>query len=194
MSHKGNKLIIIPEKVEVSINNNIVNVKGPLGQLQVSYPSEIIKVEKKDNTIKVSRSDEEKHSKMLHGTTNANIANAINGVANGYKKVLKIVGVGYKAALSGSKLSLNIGYSHPIEFIIPKDLKVTCPIPTQIIIEGFNKVLVGEFAANVRKVRPPEPYKGKGIMYENEHIIRKVGKTAEAATGSAGAAPTKAKK
>ena len=139
MSHKGNKLIIIPEKVEVSINNNIVNVKGPLGQLQVSYPSEIIKVEKKDNTIKVSRSDEEKHSKMLHGTTNANIANAINGVANGYKKVLKIVGVGYKAALSGSKLSLNIGYSHPIEFIIPKDLKVTCPIPTQITIEGFNK-------------------------------------------------------
>jgi len=180
MSHKGNKLIQIISGTNVDIAPSTVTIKGPMGELKVAYPSRLIKVEKVNDNIKVSRANNEKQTKMYHGTVNANIANAIIGVNKGFKKTLKIVGVGYKAAVSGSKLVLAIGYSHPVEFAIPAGLKVACPAPTQIDISGFDKIVVGEFAAKVRAVRPPEPYKGKGIMYENEHIIRKVGKTAEA--------------
>lgn len=187
MSHKGNKLISIPTNVEVTINQDNVLIKGIQGQLVVSYPHNLIKVEKINNNIKVSRTNEQKQTKMFHGTVNSNIANAITGVSVGYKKTLKIVGVGYKAAVNNGKLVLAIGFSHPVEFIIPSDLKVVCPSPTQIEVSGFNKISVGEFSANVRAIRPPEPYKGKGIMYVDEHIIRKVGKTAEAMTSSSGA-------
>ncbi|MCQ2748069.1 MAG: 50S ribosomal protein L6 [Mycoplasmoidaceae bacterium] len=188
MSHKGNKLIKIIDGTQVDIAPNKVTIKGPQGQLTVDYPANLIKVEKVDKDIKVSRVNDEKQTKMYHGTVNANIANAIVGVNTGFKKTLKIVGVGYKAAVTNGKLVLAMGFSHPVEFAIPQGLKVTCPSAIQIDIQGFDKVLVGEFAANVRKVRKPEPYKGKGIMYENEHIIRKVGKTAEA---TATAAPKK---
>ena len=165
MSHKGNKLIYIPTNVEVTINLDNVLIKGILGQLIVSYPPQLIKVEKNINTIKVSQLNNQKQTKMYHGTVNANIVNAITGVSVGYKKILKIVGVGYKATIAKSKLILSIGFSHPIEFTIPHDLNVVCPSPTQIEISGFNKILVGEFSANIRAIRPPEPYKGKGIMY-----------------------------
>ena len=186
MSHKGNKLIAIPDGTTVTIDPNKVIVKGGQGQLEVAYPSKLIKVELVDKNVKVSRADNEKRTKMYHGTVNANINNAIIGVSQGFKKTLKIVGVGYKAQVTGTKLVLAMGFSHPVEFEIPKGLKVACPAPTQIDISGFDKIIVGEFAAKVRAVRKPEPYKGKGIMYENEHIIRKVGKTAESASGGAG--------
>lgn len=188
MSHKGNKLIKIISGTQVDIAPNKVTVKGPMGQLTVDYPANLIKVEKVGEEIKVSRVNDEKQTKMYHGTVNANINNAVVGVNTGFKKDLKIVGVGYKAAVTNGKLVLQIGFSHPVEFAIPAGLKVVCPAPTQIEISGFDKIVVGEFAAKVRAVRPPEPYKGKGIMYVNEHIIRKVGKTAESAAGGAGAA------
>lgn len=185
MSHKGNKLIDIVSGANVAIASGVVTVKGPLGELKVNYPTKLIKVEQVENNIKVSRSDNEKQTKMFHGTVNANIHNAIVGVTTGFKKNLKIVGVGYKANVTNGKLVLAIGYSHPVEFIIPEGLKVATPAPTQIDISGFDKIVVGEFAAKVRAVRPPEPYKGKGIMYVDEHIIRKVGKTAESAAAPA---------
>ena len=186
MSHKGNRLINVIAGTQVDIAPNKVTVKGPKGTLTVDYPAGLIKVEKVEpNGIKVSRVNDEKQTKMYHGTVNANISNAIIGVNEGFKKTLKIVGVGYKAAVQGSKLVLAMGFSHPVEFVIPQGLKVSCPAPTQIDIEGYDKIVVGEFAAVVRAVRKPEPYKGKGIMYDNEHIIRKVGKTAESASGSA---------
>lgn len=181
MSHKGNKLIPIISGTQVDIAPSVVTVKGPLGQLAINYPAGLIKVEKVEPaSIKVSRANDEKQTKMYHGTVNANISNAIHGVNHAWKKELKIVGVGYKASVSGSKLVLAIGFSHPVEFEIPAGLKVTCAAPTSIEVTGYDKIVVGEFAAKVRAVRPPEPYKGKGIMYTTEHIIRKVGKTAEA--------------
>ncbi len=185
MSHKGNRLIPIIDGTQLDITANKVIAKGPMGQLEVSYPGHLIKVEKVGNDIKVSRVNDEKQTKMYHGTVNSNIANAIIGVNKGFKKELKIVGVGYKAAITNGKLVLAMGFSHPVEFIIPQGLKVVCPSAVQIDISGPDKILVGEFAAKVRKVREPEPYKGKGIMYVNEHIIRKVGKTAESTAGGA---------
>lgn len=186
MSHKGNKLIKIIAGTQVDIAPDKVTVKGPQGTLNVAYPSNLIKVTKEGENIKVSRVNDEKQTKMYHGTVNANINNAIVGVNTGFKKELKIVGVGYKAAITNGKLVLQMGFSHPVEFAIPTGLKVTCPSAVQIEISGHDKIVVGEFAANVRAVRPPEPYKGKGIMYVNEHIIRKVGKTAESSASSGG--------
>jgi len=179
MSRKGNKILTIPANVTVNVNPNMVDIKGPLGALQVAYPSNIIKVEVNNNQVKVLRSNDEKQTKMFHGTINSNINNALIGVSTGYNINLKIVGVGYKASVSGNKLVLAIGFSHPVEFMIPEGIKVACPSPTEISINGYDKIKVGEFAANVRKTREPEPYNGKGIMYADEHIIRKVGKTAE---------------
>lgn len=186
MSHKGNKLINIIAGTQVDIAPSKVTVKGPLGQLTIDYPANLIKVEKVGNDIKVSRVDNEKQTKMYHGTVNANISNAVIGVNKGFKKELKIVGVGYKAAITNGKLVLAMGFSHPVEFVIPEGLKVTCPSAVQIEITGYDKTVVGEFAANVRAVRKPEPYKGKGIMYVDEHIIRKVGKTAETSSSAGG--------
>lgn len=179
MSHKGNRLIKVVAGTQVTIAPSKVTIKGPMGQLVVDYPADLIKVEQQGDNIKVSRVNDEKQTKMYHGTVNANIANAIAGVNTGFKKELKIVGVGYKAAVTNGKLVLAMGFSHPVEFAIPEGLKVVCPSAVQIDISGYDKVVVGEFAAKVRAVRPPEPYKGKGIMYTTEHIIRKVGKTAE---------------
>lgn len=178
MSRKGNKLITIPAGVEVIINKNDILVKGKLGQLTVSYP-DVITLTRKDNTIKVDRKNDIKQSKMYHGTVNSNLTNAIIGVEKGYTKTLKIVGVGYKAAVAGDKLTLAIGFTHPVVFNITKGLTVTCVSPTEIKIFGPDKIIVGEFAAKVRITRKPEPYKGKGIAYSDEHIVRKVGKTAE---------------
>jgi large subunit ribosomal protein L6 len=190
MSRKGNKLIPIAQGVNVTINPNVVLIKSQAGELKVDYPSDSIKVENINNAIKVSRLNDEKKARVFHGTINSNINNAIIGLSKGYEKKLKIVGVGYKANIAGDKLNLAIGFSHPVVMLIPKGLKVVCPTPTEIIINGFDKIIVGEFAANVRVIRKPEPYNGKGIMYSDEHIIRKVGKTSEGATaGGSGGAP-----
>lgn len=186
MSHKGNRLINVIAGTQIDIAPGKVTIKGPQGVLEVAYPSDLIKVTKEGDSIKVARVNDEKQTKMYHGTVNANINNAIVGVNTGFKKELKIVGVGYKAAITNGKLVLQMGFSHPVEFAIPQGLKVTCPSAVQIEIAGYDKIIVGEFAAKVRAVRPPEPYKGKGIMYTTEHIIRKVGKTAESTAGSAG--------
>ena len=180
MSRKGNKVLTIPTGVTVTVKPDMVEVKGKNGSVNVKVPS-CIEVKVENNGVKVSRKDDEKQSRQFHGTINSLINNAIIGVSEGYKIKLNIVGVGYKAQVSGNKFKLNIGFSHPVEFNIPEGVKVTCPTPTQVEITGHDKIVVGEFAANIRAVRKPEPYNGKGIMYEGEHIIRKVGKTAEAA-------------
>ncbi|GHU26458.1 50S ribosomal protein L6 [Bacilli bacterium] len=189
MSRKGNKLISIPAGVTVTIGQNKVNVKSATGTLDVAYPADAIKVENVNNNIKVSQLNSEKKAKVFHGTIQSNINNAIIGLSKGYVKKLKIVGVGYKANTNGGKLNLAIGFSHPVIFEIPTGLRVICPTPTEIMIEGFDKIIVGEFAANVRAIRKPEPYNGKGIMYSDEIIVRKVGKTAEGAGTGAAAAP-----
>ncbi|MDR2568125.1 MAG: 50S ribosomal protein L6 [Mycoplasmataceae bacterium] len=179
MSRKGNKLISIPDKVSLNVQKDFVDVKGPLGTLKVDYPSSLITVAQENGKVKVTRANDDKQTRMYHGTVGSNLANAVDGVSRGFSKILKIVGVGYKAAIKGNTIDLAMGYSHPVVFEIPAGLKVNCPTPTQIDIFGYDKQAVGQFAAVVRDVRPPEPYKGKGIAYSDEFIIRKVGKTAE---------------
>lgn len=178
MSRLGNRPVIIPAGTEVSLVKDVLTVKGPKGTLTLNIPS-IIKVEVKDGKVAVSRPDDEKMSKTLHGTTRANIQNMVTGVSTGFEKNLEIVGVGYKAEMSGNKLIVYGGYSHTCDFEIPAGLTVTCASPTEIKVAGCDKQLVGEFAANVRKVREPEPYKGKGIHYVGEYIYRKEGKKAK---------------
>jgi large subunit ribosomal protein L6 len=184
MSRKGNKLLKIPSGVNVTINPHDVVVANTANKLTVSYP-EVIKVTNENGFIKVARINNEKQSAMFHGTVNANIGNALKGLSEGYTKKLKIVGVGYKAAVANGKLTLAIGFSHPVVLEIPSGLHVIAPTPTEIVVSGFDKILVGEFTANVRQIRKPEPYNGKGIMYSDEIIIRKVGKTAEGAGAGA---------
>jgi len=178
MSRIGNKTITIPAGVEVTVSTgNEVAVKGPKGTLTRQF-SPLIKVENVDGVITCTRENEQKHTKQLHGTTRALIQNMIVGVNEGYVKELKIVGIGFKAAVSGGKLTLNVGYSHPIEFVAEEGITIECPSVTDIKVSGIDKQRVGEIAAQIRATRKPEPYKGKGIRYKNEHIRRKEGKTA----------------
>ena len=177
MSRIGNRKIVIPDGVSVSLDDSIVKVTGKLGELTLQLPS-VIKMKIQDNTITLTRENELKQTKALHGTANANIANMIKGVTEGYKKDLEIIGVGYRFNLKGDKLVINAGYSHPVEIQIPASLKVEVISNTEISVSGISKELVGEFAANIRKVRQPEPYKGKGIRYKDEYIRRKEGKKA----------------
>ena len=178
MSRVGNKLINIPAGVTAVVNGNTITVKGAKGELKYTFNAEIgVVVE--ENAIKVTRPSEEKNHRALHGTTRANIQNMVTGVSEGYEKVLEIVGVGYRASLQGNVLVLNMGYSHPVNMPIPQGLTVTCPSQTEVHVIGCDKQLVGEFAAHARKVRGPEPYKGKGIHYRGEYIRRKEGKKAK---------------
>ncbi|QZX49201.1 50S ribosomal protein L6 [Mycoplasma sp. E35C] len=180
MSRIGNRLITVPSNVNINQTKELLTFKGPLGQYDLKLAANCgISVELKDNTIKLSRANELKQTKMLHGTYNALIKNAIIGVTSGFKKELRLVGVGYRAALKGNILNLQLGYSHPIDLEIPKDLKVDVQKNTEITVSGIDKQKVGEFAIQIRKWRMPEPYKGKGVLYLNEQIIRKAGKTAE---------------
>lgn len=177
MSRIGKKIIEIPNGVTVTVDGNNIKVKGPKGELQrVAHPN--MKVEMNDNIIEVKRPDDFKENRALHGLTRALIQNMILGVNEAYKKTLDIVGVGYKVELKGTNLLLNMGYSHPIFFMPPDGIKLEAPTPTQIVISGIDKQLVGQVAAKIRSIRKPEPYKGKGIKYSNEHILRKAGKTA----------------
>ncbi|SFW06384.1 50S ribosomal protein L6 [Chlamydia abortus] len=177
MSRIGKRVLVIPAGVEVLLENNKAIVKGKLGQLEYTF-SPLIKVEIKNNEIVVTRSNEEKSTKQLHGTTNALLHNMLIGVSNGYKKEVEIKGVGYKATLKGNEIEIIAGFSHTVTKQIPEGLKVELPKPTNIIISGIDKQLVGEFAANLRDIRRPSPYSGKGIMYKDEVIRRKEGKTA----------------
>ncbi len=179
MSRIGNRIIKVESGVNVEIAKNNVKVSGPLGTMNIPYDEKILSIKNDNNVITVSRNNEEKFSKMIHGTVNANITNAIVGVSKGHTKSLKIVGVGYKAALKGNAVELYLGHSHSILIDIPQGIKLTCPSATEITITGYDKSTVGTLAEKIRSKRPPEPYKGKGVLYTNEHIIRKVGKTAD---------------
>ena len=177
MSRIGNRILTVPEGVTVSVQEELISVKGPKGELTTNVPT-FITVEVTDNTVLTKRLNETKPAKQMHGTVNANIANMIEGVTNGYSKGLEIIGVGYRFQPKGDKLVINAGYSHPVELIVPKGLQVEGVSNTEIVVKGIDKQAVGEFAANIRKVRKPEPYKGKGIRYKGEHIRRKEGKKA----------------
>lgn len=178
MSRIGLKVINVPEDVTVNVAaDNTVTVKGPKGELTRQF-SDLITINNENNEIHCVRANEQKHTKQLHGTTRALIANMIEGVKNGYSKDLEIVGIGYRAQMKGNKLVLNVGFSHPVEMDIEEGVKVECPSATQIKVSGISKERVGEVAARIRAVKKPEPYKGKGIKYVGEHIIRKEGKTA----------------
>ena len=175
MSRIGNRIITIPEGVTVTEENNVVTVKGPKGELSMGMlPGIEMKIDGTELTL--TRKDES--VKAMHGTMNSLITNMIKGVKDGYEKALEIIGVGYRFNVQGKKLVINAGYSHPVEMEIPESLTVESSSNTEITIKGIDKVLVGEFAANVRKVRQPEPYKGKGIRYKDEHVRRKEGKKA----------------
>ena len=175
MSRIGNRIITIPAGVTVEENNNIVTVKGPKGELSQVMLKDIT-MKQEENTIILERKNE--NAKAMHGTMNALIANMIKGVSEGYAKTLEIIGVGYRFNVQGQKLVVSAGYSHPVNMEIPAGLTVEANGNTEITIKGIDKVLVGEFAAKVREVRQPEPYKGKGIRYKDEHIVRKEGKKA----------------
>ena len=175
MSRIGNRTIIVPEGVTVTEENNTVTVTGPKGTLSQVMLKDIT-MKQEGNTIILERLNES--AKAMHGTMNALINNMITGVTNGYSKSLEIIGVGYRFNVQGDKLVISAGYSHPVEMKVPAGLTVEANGNTEIAIKGIDKVLVGEFAANVRKVRQPEPYKGKGIRYKDEHIRRKEGKKA----------------
>lgn len=178
MSRIGKKPITLPEGVEVTLDNNHVVVKGPKGQLEGTFNSELT-LTVDGNDLVIERPSESKFHRAIHGTTRALINNMVVGVSDGFKKQLRMVGVGYRAMLQGDKLVLNAGYSNPVEMAIPAGITVEVPKNTDITVSGIDKQLVGEFAANVRKVRPPEPYLGKGIRYIDEHVRRKEGKTAK---------------
>lgn len=175
MSRIGNRTIIVPEGVTVTEKDNLVTVTGPKGTLSQVMLKDIT-MKQVDNTITLERKNES--AKAMHGTMNALISNMITGVTSGYEKGLEIIGVGYRFNVQGKKLVINAGYSHPVELEVPEGLTVEANGNTEITVKGIDKVVVGEFAANVRKVRQPEPYKGKGIRYKDEHIRRKEGKKA----------------
>ena len=178
MSRVGNKIINVPEGVKVEIaDDNTVTVTGANGTLVRQF-SPLININMDENVITVSRTSEQKHVKQLHGTTRALLANMIEGVHNGYKKELEVVGIGYRAQMQGNKLVLNVGFSHPVEVEGEEGVKIETPSQTSIIVSGISKERVGEIAARIRAVKKPEPYKGKGIKYVDERIIRKEGKTA----------------
>ncbi|MDE7124257.1 MAG: 50S ribosomal protein L6 [Eubacterium sp.] len=175
MSRIGLKPIAIPAGVDFSINGNTVTVKGPNGTLTMDkHPNISVSVE--GSEINVARPNDNKDNRALHGLTRSLIANMVEGVTNGFKKVLEVNGVGYRVQLQGSNLVMNLGYSHQVIMTPPEGVKIECPSATQIIISGADKQAVGQFAAQVREKRPPEPYKGKGIKYAEEHIRRKEGK------------------
>ncbi len=175
MSRIGNRKIEVPAGVTVTCENGIVTVTGPKGSLTQKMLKDI-SMKQEENVITLERANEA--AKAMHGTMNALLQNMIIGVTKGYEKGLEIVGVGYRFNVSGNKLTISAGYSHLVVMEIPTGLTVEAPSNTEITIKGIDKVLVGEFAANVRKVRQPEPYKGKGIRYKDEHIRRKEGKKA----------------
>jgi large subunit ribosomal protein L6 len=177
MSRIGRKPITVPAGVEVEIGGGAVTVKGPKGTLSERVNPDIT-VTLEDGTLTVARPTDRGDHRALHGLTRSLVANMVTGVTNGFEKRLEIQGVGYRAALRGSDLEMQLGFSHPVQVKAPEGVTFEVPQPTQIIVRGISKQVVGETAAQIRKWRPPEPYKGKGIRYADEHVARKVGKRA----------------
>ncbi|WAA09418.1 50S ribosomal protein L6 [Fervidibacillus albus] len=176
MSRIGKKPIEIPQGVTVDIKGNLVTVKGPKGELSREFNKDItISIE--NNVVTVTRHSDSKEHRSLHGTTRALLGNMIEGVSKGFEKSLELIGVGYRAQKQGKKLVLNVGYSHPVEIEPDNGLEIEVPSNTKVVVKGIDKEKVGALAANIRDVRPPEPYKGKGIRYEGEYVRRKEGKT-----------------
>ena len=175
MSRIGNRVLTIPNGVTLTVEDNKITVKGPKGELSTEINKHIT-VEVNDQEVVIKRDND--NYKNFHGTANANIKNMIVGVTEGFEKKLEAVGVGYRFALKGNDLVVTAGFSHPVEVKVPEGIKLEVPSNTELFVRGADKQLVGEFAANIRKIRQPEPYKGKGIRYSDEHIIRKVGKKA----------------
>jgi large subunit ribosomal protein L6 len=175
MSRIGKKPIAVPDRVQVEIDNGNITVSGPLGRLSRKIPDPIT-VEREEGQLMVKRASDSVTDRSLHGLTRTLIQNMITGVTEGFSRTLELVGVGYRANLQGKKLTINIGFSHPVVFEAEGNMELEVPSPTQIIVKGIDKQQVGNFAAVIRKVHPPEPYKGKGIRYAGEQVRRKVGK------------------
>lgn len=179
MSRIGNKVIIVPAGVTVNVGEgNLVTVKGPKGTLSFQF-SDRVTIEQENNQITIKRESDINNDRKLHGTTRALLANMVTGVSTGFTKSLEIIGVGYRATLEGKKLIVNAGYSHLVEMEIPEGVTVVLPKNTEVVLSGADKQVLGEFAANIRAIRKPEPYKGKGIRYKGENVRRKEGKTAK---------------
>lgn len=183
MSRIGKKPVAIPSGVKVEAADEHILVEGPKGKLSIPKPGRI-DIEIKDNKVSLTRKVDSKQDRATHGLYRALIFNMIKGVTEGYKKELEIIGVGYKAQVQGNNLNMQLGFSHPVNFVIPEGIKIETPKHTQIIVTGIDKELVGEVAVRIRKIRPPEPYQGKGIRYAGEYIKKKVGK-AQATGGAA---------
>ncbi|MDQ3587481.1 MAG: 50S ribosomal protein L6 [Actinomycetota bacterium] len=177
MSRIGKQPIAVPDGVDVSIEPELVSVKGPKGELS-EVKARAIEVREDDGQLLVSRPTDRGEHRALHGLTRSLIANMVEGVTQGFEKRLELQGVGYRAAMQGQNLQLAVGYSHPVIVEAPAGIEFEVPQPTQVIVRGISKQLVGETAARIRKTRPPEPYKGKGIRYAGEYVARKVGKRA----------------
>jgi large subunit ribosomal protein L6 len=177
MSRIGRQPIPVPSGVEIALEPELVRVKGPKGELSERI-SRDMKIEQQDGELRVSRPTDRRDHRALHGLTRSLVANMVMGVTDGFEKRLQIQGVGYRAALRGRDIELSVGYSHPVTIEAPAGIDFEVPMPTAIIVRGASKQAVGEVAARIRKVRPPEPYKGKGIRYEGEQVTRKVGKRA----------------
>jgi large subunit ribosomal protein L6 len=177
MSRIGRQPIELPSGVNVSLSPGRVMVNGPLGELSQQVPARM-KIEQSDGTLTVTRPTERGEDRALHGLTRSLIANMVEGVTKGFEKRLELQGVGYRASLQGSDLRLDVGYSHPVVMKAPQGIAFEVPVPTQIVVKGVDKQQVGQTSAEIRRVRPPEPYKGKGIRYEGEYVRRKVGKRA----------------
>lgn len=176
MSRIGNKPVVIPAGVTIDLKDNTVTVKGPKGELSYTFNQNITLVQNEGEVV-FTRPDDTKENKTIHGTTRAVFNNMVVGVTEGFQRELELIGVGYRAQLQGKKLVLNVGYSHPVEFTPEEGVEIEVPSNTKVIVKGYDKQKVGELAANIRGVRPPEPYKGKGIRYVNEFVRRKEGKT-----------------
>jgi large subunit ribosomal protein L6 len=178
VSRIGKQPIPVPSGVDVTIDGATVTVKGPKGELKQTF-SEILSIELEDGILLVKRPDETREARSLHGLTRTLLANMVTGVSEGFHKNLEIVGVGYRAALKGSDLELALGYSHPVVIVPEQGITFEVPAPTKITVKGIDKQRVGQIAAEIRAWRKPEPYKGKGIRYEGEHVRRKLGKAAK---------------
>jgi len=177
MSRIGRQPIEVPAGVTVTIDPGRVTVHGPKGELRAAVPQRMA-IDQNDGTITVTRPTDRGDDRALHGLTRTIVANMVEGVTKGFEKRLEIQGVGYRAAMTGPSLELQVGYSHPVRITPRTGIEFEVPVPTQVIVRGIDKQAVGQTAAEIRKVRPPEPYKGKGIRYEGEHVRRKVGKRA----------------
>ncbi|WP_027365217.1 50S ribosomal protein L6 [Desulfotruncus alcoholivorax] len=176
MSRIGKKPVLLPDNVKAVVEGNTVRVEGPKGKLEKTFHRDMIIEQVDDRTILVKRPTDNKLHRSLHGLTRTLLNNMVQGVSAGFQKNLELVGVGYRAAMQGSKLVLTVGYSHPVEIVPPEGITIEVPAATKISVKGIDKETVGAIAANIRAVREPEPYKGKGIKYEGENIRRKVGK------------------